>query len=71
MNIDEAIGILQEELHHTEFHLNDKNKAPEFYDEMSRYCEALKMAINALTDKKVTDNFITSIRKGETDRWTK
>lgn len=52
MKNEEAIGILKEELHHTEFHLHDKNKAPEFYEEMGRYCEALKMAINALNNKE-------------------
>ena len=52
MNNEEAIGILKEELHHTEFHLHDKNKAPEFYEEMGRYCEALKMAINALNNER-------------------
>lgn len=68
MNIDEAIGILQEELHHTELHMRDKNKAPEFYEEMRRYCEALKMAIKALTDKKVMDNFITELKRGD-NQW--
>lgn len=64
MNNEEAIGILKEELHHTEFHLQDKNKAPEFYEEMGRYCEALKMAINALIDKKAMENFIEDIGRG-------
>lgn len=48
MTNKEAIEILQCELKHTEFHLNDKNKAPEFYEEMSNYCEAVRMAITAL-----------------------
>lgn len=48
MNNKEAIKILQDELKHTEFHLNDKNKADEFYEEMKLYCEAFRLAIKAL-----------------------
>lgn len=66
MTPEEAIGILSEELHHTEFHMKDQGKAPEFYEEMGRYCEAVRMAIKALTDKKAMDAFIKDIsRKGE------
>ena len=62
MNNEEAIGILKEEMHHTEFHLHDKNKVPEFYEEMGRYCEALKMAINALNGK---DDITEKAKEGE------
>ena len=48
MTNEEAIRILDDELKHTEFHLNDKNKAEEFYTEMKLYCEAFKLAIKAL-----------------------
>ena len=48
MTNKEAIEVLREELHHTEFHLKDKNKAPEFYEEMGKYCEAVRMAIKSL-----------------------
>lgn len=65
MTNKEAIEILKEELEHTEFHLQDKNKAPEFYEEMGKYCEAVKMAISALTDKQIMDNFVNDIRRRE------
>lgn len=48
MTNKEAIEVLKEELHHTELHLKDKNKAPEFYEEMGKYCEAVRKAINVL-----------------------
>ena len=48
MKNEEAIKILEDELHHTEFHLNDKNKAAEYYEEMKAYCEAYRLAIKAL-----------------------
>lgn len=50
MKNKEAIKILQDELKHTEFHLKDKNKADEFYEEMKSYCEACKLAIKALEE---------------------
>ena len=48
MTNKEAIKLLQDELKHTEFHLQDMNKSDEFYKEMKLYCEAFKLAINAL-----------------------
>lgn len=48
MKSELAIELLRKELRHTEFHLNDKNKAPEFYEEMKNYCESLRMAITSL-----------------------
>lgn len=48
MKIDQAIEILKDELHHTELHMTAKGKAPEYYEEMGNYCEALKMAIEVL-----------------------
>lgn len=48
MNKEDAIRILTDELKHTEIHLQDKNKAPEFYEEMRDYCEAARMAIKVL-----------------------
>ena len=70
MDNKEAIEILKEELHHTEFHLNDKYKAPEFYEEMGKYCEAVKMAIKSLKDKFTRDeleNWLYAIAINNTD----
>lgn len=52
MNKEDAIRILTDELKHTEFHLQDKNKAPEFYQEMKDWCEALKLGVKALKDER-------------------
>ena len=60
MEIKEAIRIIQEDLEHCEFHLQDENKADEFYEEMKAYCEADKLAIKAL--KFIDDNFSTEFR---------
>lgn len=48
MTNKEAIEILTEELHHTEQHLTAKNKAPDYYEELGNYCEAVRMSIKAL-----------------------
>ena len=54
ITIEKAIDILSEEMRHTAFHyLNDKGKAPEYYQEMGDYWDALQMAIDAL--KKEND----------------
>lgn len=55
MTDEEAIRILQDELKHTEFHLKDKNKSDEFYEEMKSYCEAYKLAIRALKREECKD----------------
>ena len=52
MTNKKAIKILQDELKHTEFHLKDKNKADEFYEELKLYCEALRLAIKVLEPKQ-------------------
>ena len=52
MNNKEAIEILTEELHHTEHHLTAKNKAPDYYEELGKYCEAVRIAINALNENE-------------------
>ena len=53
INRQAAIDILSEELDHTCLHLQEKGKAPEFYQELGDYCDALKLAIDAL--KKEND----------------
>jgi dynactin complex subunit len=52
MTNEEAIKILKEELDHTEQHLNFKNKAPEYYEELGAYCDAVRIAINALKENE-------------------
>ena len=48
-----AIDILKEELHHCCEHLTSPNKAPEFYKELGDYCDALRMAIEALEQPEI------------------
>lgn len=48
MTNKEAIEILTEELDHTEQHLNFVGKAPDYYEELGKYCEAVRKAIKAL-----------------------
>jgi hypothetical protein len=55
MTNKEAIRILQDELKHTEFHLKDKDKSDEFYEEMKSYCEVYKLAIRALKREECKD----------------
>lgn len=57
MTIEKAIDIFSEELDHTEFHLkNDKGKAPAYYQELGDYCDALKLAIDALKKEETDGN---------------
>lgn len=49
--VQKAIRILKDELHHTRCHMDYKGKAPEFYQEMKEYCEALELSIKALEEK--------------------
>ena len=48
MENKKAIAIIKDELKHCQIHLRDKNKAPEYYQEMNELCEAYEMAIKAL-----------------------
>jgi hypothetical protein len=48
MTNKKAISIIKDELKHCQIHLRDKNKAPEYYQEMNELCEAYEMAIKAL-----------------------
>jgi hypothetical protein len=48
MENERAIEIIKGELMHCQIHLEDKNKAPEYYQEMNELCEAYEMAIKAL-----------------------
>ena len=48
MENERAIEIIKGELMHYQIHLEDKNKAPEYYQEMNELCEAYEMAIKAL-----------------------
>lgn len=52
MSNEEAIEVLKEELDHTEQHLNFVGKAPDYYEELGKYCEAVRMAINALNENE-------------------
>ena len=48
MENKKAIAIIKDELKHCKIHLEDKNKAPEYYQEMNELCEAYEMAIKIL-----------------------
>lgn len=48
MENERAIEIIKGELMHCQIHLEDKNKAPEYYQEMNELCEAYETAIKAL-----------------------
>ena len=48
MENERAIEIIKAEMRHCQIHLEDKNKAPEYYQEMNELCEAYEMAIKAL-----------------------
>lgn len=48
MENKKAIAIIKDELKHCKIHLEDKNKAPEYYQEMNELCEAYEKAIKAL-----------------------
>ena len=48
MTNKKAIKIFEEEIKHTEQHLKCEDKAPEFYQEMKDWCEALKLGVKAL-----------------------
>jgi hypothetical protein len=48
MENKKAIAIIKDELNHCKIHLEDKDKAPEYYQEMNELCEAYEMAIKAL-----------------------
>lgn len=51
MTNQEAIKILQDELKHTEMHLQDMFKDDEFYEEMNIYIVAVRLAIKALAER--------------------
>lgn len=48
MENERAIEIIKGEMMHCQIHLEDKNKAPEYYQEMNELCEAYELAIKAL-----------------------
>ena len=48
MENKKAIAIIKDELKHCQIQLEDKNKAPEYYQEMNELCEAYELAIKAL-----------------------
>ena len=52
MENKKAIAIIKDELKHCQIHLEDKNKAPEYYQEMNELCEAYEMAIKALENQE-------------------
>lgn len=58
MRISEAIKILQAEKEHTQHHLQYKDKAPEYYKEMQKYCDALTLAIGALENTVKSEQMI-------------
>lgn len=45
MDSKEAIKVLMAEVEHTEHHLMEEDKAPEFYEEKQTYADALNYAI--------------------------
>lgn len=51
MTSEEAIKHFEEDLEHIRQHLQEKDKAPEFYEEMKRWEKAEEMAIEALKQK--------------------
>ena len=52
MENERAIEIIKGEMMHCQIHLEDKNKAPEYYQEMNELCEAYEMAIKALENSR-------------------
>lgn len=48
MTMPEAIMILKEELHHTEQHLQFKDKSPAYYKELQDIADALKIALECM-----------------------
>lgn len=48
MSIDKAIEILTDELRHIRLHLQEKGKAPEYYEELGQLARAMEMGIAAL-----------------------
>ena len=61
MTREEAIEIIELEKKHCKIHLNDADKAEEFYKEMNEFVEAYDMAINALKSKDVLDKIKAEI----------
>ena len=65
MTPEEAKRLFEEDLEHTRSHLQDKNKAPMFYEEMKRWEAAEEMAIKTLTtqteEEKRTRERITKL----------
>lgn len=47
----EAIKTLEDELSHAKQHLDFKDMAPEYYQEMRTYIEALETAIEAIKER--------------------
>lgn len=52
MENERAIEIIKGELMHCKIHMKYKNKASEYYQELSELCEAYEMAIKALENYK-------------------
>lgn len=48
MENERAIEIIKAELRHCQIHMKDKNKASDYYQELSELCEAYEIAIKAL-----------------------
>lgn len=53
MENERAIEIIKGEMMHCQIHLEDKNKAPEYYQEMNELCEAYETAIKALENSSL------------------
>ena len=50
MTVSEAKMILKEELHHTEQHLQFKDKGPDYYKELQDIADALKIALKCMEE---------------------
>lgn len=48
MDKKKVVQILTDELNHCKIHLNDKDMAPEYYEEMNELCMAYEFALNIL-----------------------
>lgn len=63
-----AIEILNNELQHNKIHLQEKGKAPEYYQELGDICEALELAIKALEEKDRNNEMLS---KGFVMGWSR
>lgn len=50
VNNQRAIAVMSDELRHCELHIQDKGKAPEYYQEMQELIDSYNIAIEAMKE---------------------